>query len=400
MAASIAFAAAIEIAVLTMTPGTELFARFGHTAVSVDDGTRDPVVYNYGTFNGKDPALVEKFLHNRVDYWLGVTTWKPFLKHYQDRHITKQLLNLSEEEAARMVATLNWTVRPENSAYRYDWFRNNCSTKVRDLIDDVTRGDVRAQLSARPGKRTIRGVLENVLQPLPTVFFSMSIGLNRRIDEPVSRFDELAMPGDLMEALREVKRADGSALVKNEGEIVGSPKRPWRESPYFLQALSGLLLACLFLGRWRVRVGGLGLLVWSFIAGLIGTWCLFWSLFLPYPDTSFSANIIAWNPLMWMLLPTSVALIRRRPHALRRAQGLLFILMAATVLELATHVVGIGKQAHYGFTLYALVADILAIGMLRERERVLGRGGEAPAEHAPQLNDERSPDVVELDGST
>src|SRR4051794_33497344 len=101
-----------------MTPGGDLFARFGHTAILVEDGD-DQRVYNFGAFHGSDPALPSQFVHNRIPYFLGVGDWETFAGKYAARTIVGQVLALDEREARRLADLLEWTAQPENREYQY-----------------------------------------------------------------------------------------------------------------------------------------------------------------------------------------------------------------------------------------------------------------------------------------
>jgi hypothetical protein len=358
----LAAAVALEVAVLTMTPGAELFARFGHTALRVVDGAGHVRIYNYGAFNGADPQLGRKFLENRIEYFLGAVDWEQFASRYASRTVTGQVLALDDGEADRLIRRLEETARPENRGYRYDWFRNNCTTKVRDILDETLGGALKAELARQPSGRTIRNTLEGALWSVPSLYSFFSLTLNRRVDEPLSRWDALDMPGDLMRGLRTLRRADGRPLVAEEWAWQGAAPRPRREPGWLLPSLAGLLLMLLAAGAVgrgpRARVaGGLGLAAWGLGSGLVALWCLvMWSL--PYPDTDASANLIAYSPLALFEVPLAAAFARGRlPANGRRLLGrLLEALMVLAALEMAGHVLGLGRQQHLVYTVYALAA--------------------------------------------
>jgi hypothetical protein len=194
--------------------------------------------------------------------------------------------------------------------------------------------------------------------------------LNARIDEPVDRYHELAMPIDTMEALREATRADGRPLVKSESVIAGPGERAKPEPRFALEGFAALMLILLIVGAfgrttWARRVGGAGMILWGLTGGLVGLWCIVWTL-LPYEDTHLSANVIAWSPLL--LAFTEVGWKYARGRLAERARRFwlraLMVVIGLTLVELAGHVVGIGRQVHAHFTLYALVLSGLTAWML------------------------------------
>jgi hypothetical protein len=356
--------AALKIAILTLTPGSDLFARFGHTAILVEDGARH-TVYNYGAYNGHDPAIVSQFLVGEVPYYLSVGDYESFLRQYAARTITGQWLALDEAEARRLADFLAWNARPENSVYRYDWFRNNCTTKTRDAVDRALDGVWRARASREPGRRSLRQILRRALFTLPSVHLTFSIGLNARVDAPLSRWDEMAMPDTLMEGLRATRRLDGRPLVAGEWEWRGPAPRAKVEPGWLVPALAAALLLLLCAGafgsgRLARALGGIGLFAWSLTAGFLGTWMFVW-LFLPYDDARWSANLIAWAPLWLALTPSGIACARGRLsfEGRMRAWRLIEIVLALTLIELCAHAIA-GRQQHLGFTAYALGAMALS----------------------------------------
>jgi hypothetical protein len=358
--------AALQIAVLTMTPGSDLFARFGHTAILVEDGD-DQRVYNFGAFHGSDPALPRQFLHNRIPYFLGVSDFETFLGKYAARTIVGQVLALDEREARRLADLLAWTALPENREYKYDWFRNNCTTRTRDVVDAAIGGELRAQLTGRKAGRTIRGTLRDALWSVPSVFTAFSLALNQRVDGALTRWDELDMPADLMFGLREGLRADGRPLVASEWRIEGPLPRP-RVQARFIQPLAeAVLLALLALGLlWPGRAariaGGMGVAAWGLASGLVGLYLVAWWV-LPYPDADASANLIAFSPLALVLVGSGIAHARGREA--RVGRRVVDLVLLATLVEAAAHLVGRGHQDHLRHAAYAVAALVLARAVLR-----------------------------------
>jgi hypothetical protein len=355
--------AALLITVLTMSPGGDLFARFGHTAILVEDeaGAR---VYNFGAYKGSDPRIVSQFLHNAIPYYLSVNPIDLFERKYRDRVITGQRLDLDDKQARALVERLEWTLRPGNRAYQYDWFRQNCTTKTRDTIDEALGGWWRAQLSGGPARhhRTIRAFLLDALYTVPSVATLFSIGLNARVDQPLDAWQELAMPADLSRALGEARRPDGRPLLAETWTWRGPAPLP-ADQPAWLQPLGeALLLYLLFLGALGRRVGGVGLMLWGSISLLFSLWFAFWTL-VPYPDCTLSVNLFAYSPLGVVFIIDGVRLCRgRAPRWSRRAAEITVVLVLASLLS---------RQQHLRYALYALVASLLAWLTARAASRAL-----------------------------
>ncbi|MEO6730659.1 MAG: DUF4105 domain-containing protein [Ferruginibacter sp.] len=127
----------IRIALLTCTPGEELYSTFGHTAFRVTDSSSvTDYVYNYGTFNFEDPGFYTKFVRGKLLYYLSVEDFREFKYAYQadNRGITEQVLNMDAVEKIAMMRALHQNTKDQNKYYQYDFFFDNCTTRPRDII--------------------------------------------------------------------------------------------------------------------------------------------------------------------------------------------------------------------------------------------------------------------------
>ncbi|MCR9083074.1 MAG: DUF4105 domain-containing protein, partial [Cyclobacteriaceae bacterium] len=129
-----------RISLLTCDPGDELYMAFGHSAIRVLDNIKGTdYVFNYGTFNFNTPNFYGKFAGGRLDYMLSVSTYADFVSTYtrEQRSIREQVLDLSLEQEKYMVEFLQVNYLPERRYYRYDFFFDNCATRIRDAMDLV-----------------------------------------------------------------------------------------------------------------------------------------------------------------------------------------------------------------------------------------------------------------------
>jgi hypothetical protein len=127
----------LRISLLTCTPGEELYSIFGHSAIRViDSNSVADIVYNYGTFNFDDEGFYLKFIRGKLMYYISAAYFSDFKFEYQssNRGITEQVLNLSGEEKINIRHALHENLKEENKYYKYDFFLDNCTTRLRDLI--------------------------------------------------------------------------------------------------------------------------------------------------------------------------------------------------------------------------------------------------------------------------
>jgi len=127
----------LQISLLTCTPGEELYSTFGHSAFRVvDSNSVTDLVYNYGTFNFGDDGFYLKFIRGKLLYYLSVEDFRGFKASYQyeNRGITEQVLSLSAVEKINIRHFLNENLKEENRFYKYDFFFDNCTSRLRDII--------------------------------------------------------------------------------------------------------------------------------------------------------------------------------------------------------------------------------------------------------------------------
>jgi hypothetical protein len=135
----------LRISILTATPGEELYSTFGHSALRVTDSTNNSdIVYNYGTFNFDEPNFYIKFVRGKLPFYLSTDYFDNFIVEYQqeNRGITEQVLNLTCSEKYRINELLQENMLGPNRVYKYDFTFDNCTTRLRDLIEKTTDSTV------------------------------------------------------------------------------------------------------------------------------------------------------------------------------------------------------------------------------------------------------------------
>ena len=131
----------IRISLLTCTPGEELYSTFGHSGIRLYDSSRaindhPDIVFNYGTFDFDDPNFYIKFIRGKLLYFVSTADFEEFKEEYQytNRGITEQVLNLTASEKIALEHFLFENIKEENKYYKYDFFFDNCTTRLRDII--------------------------------------------------------------------------------------------------------------------------------------------------------------------------------------------------------------------------------------------------------------------------
>ena len=124
--------------VLTCGPGDDFYTTFGHSAIRICDTAQGlDLVYNYGTFDFNTPHFYWKFMRGQLNYMLGRSSFEAFMEEYiyYGRAVWEQRLNFTPREVNNLYLLLEQNYLPEYRHYRYDFFRDNCATRVRDMVD-------------------------------------------------------------------------------------------------------------------------------------------------------------------------------------------------------------------------------------------------------------------------
>ena len=134
-----------KISVLTFSPGQEVYTVYGHTAIRVIDNAKGlDVVFNYGVFGFYEANFILRFARGQTDYMLDLKTFLQTFGSYKrdNQGIFEQVLNLTTTEKDNLWEFLNENLKEENREYRYNFFYDNCATRVRDVIVSQINGEV------------------------------------------------------------------------------------------------------------------------------------------------------------------------------------------------------------------------------------------------------------------
>lgn len=340
-----------RVSVLTMGPGEHPFTRFGHNALLLEwDGPGRPrsMVYNFGTFAFDGLRGVNDFMAGRFRYWLSVSSLDATLRSYAaaGRSLTAQELALTEPERAELAAALADNALPQHRYYDYDYYRDNCSTRVRDSIDRLLRGELRRGVTG-PGRLSFRQHTLRLTAQDPWLYLGLDLALGAPTDRPTTRWEELFLPQELHDALGHAQRQLDQAsvpLVRVERRLLESAlPAPPREPPSRTIAfgaggsLLGALLAALGAGAARRRalrvVFGAASAVLGAAIGLLGSaLALFWAS--KHWAAHDNRSLLACPPWALGLVVAGVLVALDSRHAERALRALLTLCMASTSLLL------------------------------------------------------------------
>lgn len=205
-----------EISLITVAPGNELYSGFGHSALWVEDESKGlSVVFNYGTFDFETPGFYMKFVRGKLNYMLsaGRISYLINSAKAEKRSVIQQKLNLSNAQKNEIYSFLIENIRPENRFYQYDFFFDNCSTRFRDLLEDVLGEGLVWEREAEG--LTFREYLDIYLADKPWQDFGIDLVLGQPTDQIADKRNEMFLPDLLMFHFDEATY-NGKPIVKDK----------------------------------------------------------------------------------------------------------------------------------------------------------------------------------------
>lgn len=199
-----------EIYLVTCGPGNDFYTTFGHTAIRICDSTMKiddrgnnlDIVFNYGTFDFNTKNFYYKFAKGQLSYYLSIDDYYSFLESYrrEGRAVYIQQLNLTKPEKQRLFELLLTNYRPENRYYKYDFFIDNCATRVRDIIEKSLNGRICYKNSTLNPKNSYRKQLRPYMSGVLEWWnLGIDLALGRPCDRKTSPWDENFLPFALMQ---------------------------------------------------------------------------------------------------------------------------------------------------------------------------------------------------------
>jgi len=332
----------VQVSLLTFGQGTPVFERFGHNAIRILDPLSGlDIAWNWGMFSFDEPNFLGRFLSGDSRYWMEGFPTEPLLAYYRDnnRSAEEQVLNLSGLQKARLLEFVRWNALDANKYYRYDYFLDNCSTRVRDALDAVLGGALKRAWSDSLSDHSFRGEALRLTEEASFSRLGIDIALGPKADTRMTAWDEMYVPMRLRDRLRGVlvPGPDGVPvkLVKSERQIFEATREHEAPMPATLPGLyvafvlgslaplalfGGLAFMSAMRGRWvgaqrvaRVVVAAISA-AWYFTCGLVGTLVVFMELFSAH--AFWYRN---WNVLL--LTPVALAAAWFVPRAIATGKG-------------------------------------------------------------------------------
>ena len=302
----------IIVSLITCWPGPEVYELCGHEAVRVrgikPDGSVIDSVWNYGTFDFAQPNFIYRFVKGETDYMLTSYPFAFFLPEYaaQGRRMVEQDLNLTRDEAWRLLGMLRTEARPENRTYRYNYVKDNCATRIVDRIDQAVGQPVIYPDSVLYG--TFRNEMRAYHRDYPWYQFGIDLALGSGIDYPLRGREEMFVPLEMMRKADGAHMSDGRPLVAETRTLVeGIPDATlgpthWSATPIVCCSLFLLAVLGVCWLQWRRRVIYRAVYsIWFALIGLTGCVLAFLVFVSEHEATSPNILLLWLNPLQLII---------------------------------------------------------------------------------------------------
>ena len=199
---------ASKISVLTCGPGEELYSSFGHSALRVQDSSQGiDIVYNYGVFDTRGENFYFRFSQGRMDYLLVRNRFFDFLEEYKidNRLVNEQILDLDQRQRNQLFRFLENNARPENRVYQYDFFHNNCATKIWDVLKTALGDDLTFEKDYATTTYTFRQLIRHYLKTNSWGQFGIDLALGSVIDRQATPQEHMFLPDYISEQIKDAK---------------------------------------------------------------------------------------------------------------------------------------------------------------------------------------------------
>jgi hypothetical protein len=334
-----------EVSLLTADPGTELYSSFGHSAIRLREIGPDgrDLVFNFGTFDFDTPNFYGKFATGKLNYMLSVVPYDRFIIEYDyyKRGLREQVLDLNQEQKDFLLQHLDAQYAPERRFYKYDFFYNNCATKIRDAFD-IAMGEQLVWSDSVAGEKTFRNLIDEFVLPLPWADFGIDLALGAVIDRPATELEKQFLPTYMEQAFANATILENGVsrpLVKQSRVLLEYPKEEAQQSllnPTVIFWFLVVLFAALTLYGFKKGklMKGLDVALFGSV-GILGLVVAFLWFFTDHSATAWNWNILWAFPGHLVLVWGLVA----RPNATWISSYLLFV-MGATVMTLLFWIFG------------------------------------------------------------
>ena len=305
----------VEISIITCDPGSEVYSLFGHGALRINHIESDEdIVVNWGIFEYYEDQFKfgYDFAKGRLNYYMGIQNTMNFLREYSyyNRGVREQILNLTTSEKKEIIEFVSLNNLPENRNYKYEFFYDNCSTRIRDLLSSIFRSNISWGNHPSENKFTFREIIHQNLAPQPWLMLGIDLVLGQRIDQLVNNKNLMFLPAYLEAILDSTKIttvAQSKTLISRKNVLIPTAEnnRPAITS-ITIYGWIVLMITLLLLFLKNDRIFNVWSCVLLTLLSLLGVVLYFMWFGTDHQATKNNSNILWANPsylfLVWVIV--------------------------------------------------------------------------------------------------
>ena len=305
----------VEISIITCDPGSEVYSLFGHGALRINHIESDEdIVVNWGIFEYYEDQFKfgYDFAKGRLNYYMGIQNTMNFLREYSyyNRGVREQILNLTTSEKKEIIEFVSLNNLPENRNYKYEFFYDNCSTRIRDLLSSIFRSNISWGNHPSENKFTFREIIHQNLAPQPWLMLGIDLVLGQRIDQLVNNKNLMFLPAYLEAILDSTKIttvAQSKTLISRKNVLIPTAEnnRPAITS-ITIYGWIVLMITLLLLFLKNDRIFNVWSCVLLTLLSLLGVVLYFMWFGTDHQATKNNSNILWANPsylfLVWVII--------------------------------------------------------------------------------------------------
>lgn len=248
------------VSVLSCGPGDDLYSKFGHSAIRIKDFEQNiDVVYNYGVFDFDAPNFYLNFAKGKLDYMLARHRTNSFVNAYRQegRWIHEQVIQFTDAEKQKLFSLLEENAKPENRTYSYDFFYNNCATKIIDVLSEATNNRIEYNEDFIENNVSFRALINNEIGTNSWGSFGINLALGSVIDVEASDFEHRFLPKYVEKQLDNSQYKDRALVVKQIPLLEEAPNKDQTSNFISTPLFWGLILLIFSLGasyyQWKYK---------------------------------------------------------------------------------------------------------------------------------------------------
>jgi hypothetical protein len=292
-----------SVNVYTFGPGNEYFSLFGHSSIRVYDNLKGyDLNYNFGIFSFEGATFLDDFMDGRLVYMLARYHFPSEVKIYyrDDRYIIRQQLNLTHTEKQALVDTLEQIYNSDARYYDYDFFYDNCATRIRDVIINKSR----MSYDTVPLEITFRWAVKPYLTGHPWLNLGMNLGMGRMAERDVNSWEYMFLPDGLQKQMERVSYRDSDRKLVSSTQRVYNEQHPDKKGLgfwlfYVMIGIFTLMAAYSLTSKPGHVVAGNVLAAIYFALGMF-LWIL--AIFNPMTITKMNSDLMWLSPLHILMM--------------------------------------------------------------------------------------------------